>query len=49
MGVAGSNFEDEQMILWSLFDISTDFRFPKNLKSLSIQFLSHPWTDPTDI
>ena len=30
-------FEDKQMILLSLFDISTGFRFPKNLKSCSIQ------------
>ena len=36
-------FEDKQMILLSLFDISTGFRFQKNLKSLPIQFLSHPW------
>ena len=35
-------FEDKQMILLSLFDISTGFRFPKNLKSLPIQFLGHP-------
>ena len=42
--ILGNNsfFEDEQMILWSLFDISTDFRFQKNLKSLPIQFWSHP-------
>ena len=36
-------FEDKQMILVSFFDIFTGFRFPKNLKSLHIQFLSHPW------
>ena len=35
-------FEDKQMILLSIFDISTGFKFPKNLKSLPIQFLSHP-------
>ena len=35
-------FEDKQMILLSLFDISTGFRFPKNLKSLPIQFWIHP-------
>ena len=38
-------FEDKQMILLSLFDISTGLRFPKNLKSLPIQFLSHPCVD----
>ena len=36
-------FEDKQMILVSFFDIFAGFRFPKNLKSLPIQFLSHPW------
>ena len=36
-------FEDKQMILVSCFDIFTGFRFPKNLKSLPIQFLSYPW------
>ena len=35
-------FEDKQMILLSLFDISAGLSFPKNLKSLPIQFLSHP-------
>ena len=35
-------FEDKQMILVSFFDIFAGFRFPKNLKSLPIQFLSHP-------
>ena len=34
-------FEDKQMILLSLFDISTGFRFQKNLKSFPIQVLSH--------
>ena len=36
-------FEDKQMILVSFFDIFAGFRFQKNLKSLPIQFLSHPW------
>ena len=36
-------FEDKQMILLSLFDISTGFRFQKNLKSFPIQVLSHLW------
>ena len=35
-------FEDKQMILLSLFDISTGFRFPKTLKSLPVQILWHP-------
>ena len=35
-------FKDKQMILAAFFDIFTGFRFPKNLKSLHIQFLSHP-------
>ena len=35
-------FEDKQMILVSFFDIFAGFRFQKNLKSLPIQFLSHP-------
>ncbi len=30
------------MTLVSFFDIFTGFRFQKNLKSLPIQFLSHP-------
>ena len=37
-------FEDKQMILLSLFDISAGLRFQKNLKSFPIQFLSHLWT-----
>ena len=37
------SFEDKQMILVSFFDIFAGFRFPKNLKSLPIQFLRHPW------
>ena len=37
-------FEDKQMILLSLFDISTSFRFQKNLKSFPIQVFSHPWS-----
>ena len=36
-------FEDKQMILLSLFDISAGLRFQKNLKSFPIQFLSHLW------
>ena len=40
------SFEDKQMILVSFFDIFAGFRFPKNLKSLPIQFLSHPWVAP---
>ena len=36
-------FEDKQTTLVSFFDIFTGFRFPKNLNSLPIQFLSHPW------
>ena len=35
-------FEDKQMILLSLFDISIGFRFPKNLKSLPILVFRHP-------
>ena len=38
-------FEDKQMTLVSFFDIFTGFRFQKNLKSLPIQFLSHPCID----
>ena len=38
-------FEDKQMILLLLFDISTGFRFQKNLKNFPIQVLSHPWLD----
>ena len=38
-------FEDEQMILLSLFDISAGFRFTKNLKELGVHFLSCPWTN----
>ena len=35
-------FEDKQMMIQSLFDISsTGFRFQKNLKILPIQFLNH--------
>ena len=34
-------FEDKQMILLSLSDISAGLRFQKNLKSFPIQFLSH--------
>ena len=34
-------FRDKKMILAAFFDIFTGFRFPKNLKSLHIQFLSH--------
>ena len=41
-------FEDKQMILVSFFDIFTGFKFPKNLKSLPIQFLSHPWVSVPD-
>ena len=46
-------FKDKQMILVSFFDIFTGFKFPKNLKSLHIQFLIHPclitllWTKST--
>ena len=35
-------FEDKQMILPSLFDISTGFRFQK---SFPIQVLRHPWSN----
>ena len=35
-------FEDKQMILVSFFNIFAGLRFQKNLKSLPIQFLSHP-------
>ena len=35
-------FEGKQMILLSLFDISTGFTFPKHLKSLPIQCFSNP-------
>ena len=38
-------FDDKQMILLSLFDILTGFRFQKNLKSLPIQVLRHPFLD----
>jgi len=36
-----SFFEDKHMILLSLFDISTGFRFQKNPKSFPIQVWSH--------
>ena len=36
-------FKDKQMILVTLFDISTGLRFQKILKSFPIQVLSHPW------
>ena len=39
-------FKDEQMILVTLFNISTGLRFQKILKSFPIQVLSHPWVDP---
>ena len=35
-------FKDKQMILVTLFDISTGLRFQKILKSFPIQVLSHP-------
>ena len=36
-------------IVLSLFDTSTRFRFPKNLKSCTVQIYSHPWmTSHTD-
>ena len=42
--ILGNNlfFKDKQMILITLFDISTGLRFQKILKSFPIQVLSHP-------
>ena len=38
-------YEEKQIILVSFWNIFTGFRFPKNLKSLPIQVLRHPWLD----